>query len=110
MPTTLDIAGLDPDNGRDLDGRSMLGPLTSGDWSRWRKRLLVENTNLGWAMLREGSEAYIEHERDREREFYDLERDPHQLTSRRNADVRRFAERLDRLRQSSGTTLRAFEE
>ena len=110
MPTTLDIAGLDPDNGRDLDGRSMLGPLTSGDWSRWRNRLLVENTNLGWAMLREGSFAYIEHERDREREFYDLERDPHQLTSRRNADARRFAERLDRLRQSSGTTLRAFEE
>ena len=24
MPTTLDIAGLDPDTGRDLDGRSML--------------------------------------------------------------------------------------
>ena len=110
MPTALDIAGLDPDAGRDLDGRSMLGPLTSGDWSRWRQRLLVENTNLGWAMLREGSIAYIEHERNREREFYNLERDPHQLTSRRDADVRRFAERLDRLRQSSGTTLRAFEE
>jgi N-acetylglucosamine-6-sulfatase len=110
MPTTLDIAGLDPDAGRDLDGRSMLGPLTSGDWSRWRKRLLVENTNLGWAMLREGSIAYIEHERNREREFYNLERDPHQLASRRNGDVRRFAERLDRLRQASGTTLRSFEE
>ena len=57
MPTTLDIAGLNPDAGRDLDGRSMFGPLTSGDWSRWRRRLLVENTNLGWAMLREGSVA-----------------------------------------------------
>jgi N-acetylglucosamine-6-sulfatase len=110
MPTTLDIAGADPDAGRDLDGRSMFGSLTSGDWSRWRKRLLVENTNLGWAMLREGSVAYIEHERDRERELYDLERDPHQLTSRRTADADRFAERLDRLRQSSGRTLRAFEE
>jgi arylsulfatase A-like enzyme len=110
MPTTLDIAGLDPDNRRELDGRSMVGPLTSGNWTRWRKRLLVENTNLGWAMLRDGSIAYIEHETNHEREFYNLERDPHQLTSRRNADVRRFAERLDRLRQSGGTTLRAFEE
>ena len=26
MPTTLDIAGLDPDSGRDLDGRSLLTP------------------------------------------------------------------------------------
>ena len=33
MPTTFDIAGLDPDAGRDLDGRSMLEPLRSGDWS-----------------------------------------------------------------------------
>ena len=31
MPTTLDVAGLDPDTGRDLDGRSMLEPLRSGD-------------------------------------------------------------------------------
>ena len=37
MPTTLDIAGLDPDAGRDLDGRSLLPPLTSGDWTRWRR-------------------------------------------------------------------------
>ena len=110
MPTTLDIAGLDPDAGRDLDGRSMLGALTSGNWSGWRKRLLVENTNLQWAMLREGPIAYIEHERNHEREFYNLERDPHQLTSRRDADVRRFAERLDRLRKSRGTALRSFED
>jgi hypothetical protein len=33
MPTTLDIADLDPDTGRELDGRSMLEPLMSGDWS-----------------------------------------------------------------------------
>ena len=28
--------GLDPDAGRELDGRSMLAPLTAGDWSGWR--------------------------------------------------------------------------
>ena len=80
MPTTLDIAGLDPDSGRDLDGRSLLTPLITGDWSRWRRRLLVENPHLGWALLREGSTAYIEHDRKGEWELYNLERDPHQLT------------------------------
>ena len=84
--------------------------MTAGDWSGWRRRLLVENTNLGWALLREGSVAYIEHDRNGEWELYDLDRDPHQLASRRHADVRGLAERLDRLRQASGTTLRSFEE
>src|SRR4051794_36290231 len=84
MPTTLDIAGLDPDAGRDLDGRSMLSGLTNGDWSSWRRRMLVENPHLGWAMLREGAIAYIEHHRNTEWELYDLVRDRHQLTSRRH--------------------------
>ena len=110
MPTTLDIAGLDPDTGRELDGRSLLAPLTTGDWSGWRRRLLVENPHMGWALLREGSAAYIEHDPNGEWELYNLDRDPHQLASRRNADVRGLAERLDRLRHASGTTLRSFEE
>ena len=92
MPTTLDIAGLDPDAVRDLDGRSMLPPLTSGDWSGWRRRLLVENPDLGWALLREGSKAFIQHDRNGEWELYDLDEDPHQLASRRNADVRELSE------------------
>jgi arylsulfatase A-like enzyme len=110
MPTTLDIAGLDPDAGRDLDGRSLLAPLTTGRWAGWRKRLLVENPHMGWAMLREGSAAYIEHDRTDEWELYDLKRDPHQRASRKHADVRGLAERLDRLRHASGITLRTFEE
>ena len=109
MPTTLDIAGLDPDAVRDLDGRSMRQPLTSGDWSGWRRRLLVENTDLGWALFREGSKAFIQHDRDGEWELYDLDEDPHQLASRNNADVRELAESLGRLRTSQGTTLRGFE-
>ena len=76
MPTTLDMAGLDPDTGRDLDGRSMLEPLRSGDWSAWRRRLIVENTNLDWAMIREGSRAYVEHHGTREWELYDLAQRP----------------------------------
>ncbi len=72
MPTTLDIAGLDPDAGRALDGRSMLDPLRSGDWAGWRQRLLVENPNLGWALVREGTTAYVDHHDRDEWELYDL--------------------------------------
>jgi arylsulfatase A-like enzyme len=110
MPTTLDIAGLDPDAGRELSGRSMLRPLRTGDWSRWRRRLLVENTNLGWAMLRQGSTAYIEHHEAGEWELYDLATDPHQLTSRGDADVTDLAARLAPLREARGRRLRALED
>ncbi|KRF32423.1 hypothetical protein ASG94_18370 [Nocardioides sp. Soil805] len=110
MPTTLEIAGLDPDAGRELSGRSMLGPLRSGDWSSWRRRLLVENTNLGWAMLREGSQAYIEHHERDEWELYDLSLDPHQLSSRRDADVADLSARVTAMRRARGTELRALED
>ena len=110
MPTTLDIAGLDPDAGRELSGRSLLRPLRTGDWSDWRRRLLVENTNLGWAMLRQGDDAYIEHHERGEWELYDLASDPHQLTSRRDAEVADFATHVALLRQARGRALRDLEE
>jgi N-acetylglucosamine-6-sulfatase len=110
MPTTLEIAGLDPDAGRELSGRSMMHPLRSGDWSSWRRRLLVENPYLGWAMLREGAEAYIEHHERGEWELYDLEQDPHQLRSRGDVDVSALSARLSRLRRADGRSLRTVEE
>ncbi|MDR7251241.1 arylsulfatase A-like enzyme [Nocardioides sp. BE266] len=110
MPTTLDIAGLDPDAGRELDGRSMLGPLRSGEWSSWRRRLIIENTHLDWSLLREGSHAYIEHQRTGEFELYDLERDPHQLTSLGDADVSDWARKTSELTQTQGRALRRFEQ
>lgn len=110
MPTTLDIAGLDPDTGRDLDGRSMLEPLRSGDWSAWRRRLIIENTNLDWALLREGTDAYIEHYRAGEWELYDLARDPHQLASLRDADASEWARKTGQLSTSQGLALRALEQ
>ena len=109
MPTTLDVAGLDPDAGRDLDGRSMLEPLRSGDWSAWRRRLLVENTNLDWAMIREGSRAYVEHHGTSEWELYDLASDPHQLTSLRDIDVTDLSRTAGELFRSQGLALRALE-
>ncbi len=109
MPTTLEIAGLDPDAGRELDGRSMLVPLRTGDWSGWRRRLLVENTNLKWALLREGSGAYVEHLGTDEWELYDLADDPHQLASRKDADVTDWAAHVAGLRVSGGRALRTLE-
>ena len=109
MPTALEIAGLDPDAGRDLDGRSMLAPLRTGDWSGWRRRLLVENTNLRWAMLREETGAYVEHYADGEWELYDLAADPHQLASRADADVTEWSARTARLRDARGAALRRLE-
>ncbi|RYB88486.1 hypothetical protein EUA06_21055 [Nocardioides glacieisoli] len=110
MPTALDIAGLDPDTGRDLDGRSMLGPLRSGDWSEWRRRLIIENTHLDWALLREGSTAYVEHRDAGEWELYDLDDDPHQLASIPDADVSAWARKTGELWGSQGRALRRLEQ
>jgi N-acetylglucosamine-6-sulfatase len=110
MPTTLEIAGLDPDAGRALDGRSMLGPLTTGDWTRWRRRLLVEHPKLGWAMLREGRRVLVDHYDAGEQELYDLLADPDQLTSRHaTTDTTAMTARLTALRQAAGLELRALE-
>ena len=113
MPTTLDIAGLDPDAGRDLDGRSML-PGLRGDWSGWRNRLLVENAAEswagGWAMLREGSVAYIHHYRRYEEEYYDLAEDPYQMESDPSRVTPLQRSTLTALRSSRGRVLRAAEE
>jgi arylsulfatase A-like enzyme len=110
MPTTLDIAGLDPDTGRELDGRSLLEPLRSGDWSSWRRRLIIENTNLDWSLLREGSHAYVEHHDTGEWELYDLERDPHQLASLRDVDVSEWARKAGQFSGKQGLALRRLEQ
>jgi N-acetylglucosamine-6-sulfatase len=109
MPTALAIAGLDPDAGRVLDGRSMLPHLRTGDWSGWRRRLLVENTHRDWTMVREGSIAYVEHHRPGEWELYDLDDDPHQLSSRNGADVTEWSAKAHQLRLAQGVALRALE-
>lgn len=110
MPTTLELAGLDPDAGRALDGRSMLAGLRSGSWDDWRTRLLVENPKLGWAMLREGDLAYIDYYARGQQELYDLRTDPYQL---RSLDAPGTATRehslMTGLRTSRGTELRTLE-
>ena len=110
MPTTLAAAGLDPDAGRVLDGRSMLGPLTSGDWSGWRRRMLVEHPKNGWAMLREGDLSFIDHHQLGQQELYDLATDPHQMRSTaRGTDTRALTARLTAMRTATGMGLRQLE-
>ena len=111
MPTTLEAAGLEPDAGRALDGRSLLPHLRSGDWSSWRRRLLVENPNLGWALLREGQRAFIHQYQRGGRELYDLADDPYQMRSlHRQVDTDRYLETTNALRDAAGRQLRALEE
>ena len=110
MPTTLDVAGLDPDAGRDLDGRSMLGPLRSGDWSTWRTRMLTELPLKNWAHLHEGETVLIDHYAAGEQEVYDMAADPHQMSSRHaTTDTTAMTARLTALRNARGQALRALE-
>jgi hypothetical protein len=71
---------------------------------------LVENPNLEWALLLEGSHAYIEHYGTGEWELYNLARDPHQLASLRDADVSEWARKTGQLPRSQGLALRALEQ
>lgn len=116
MPTTLAVAGLDPDAGRALDGRSMLANLRSGDWTDWRRRLLAENPKQGWAQLREGDLSYIDYYSHSATELYDLSKDPHQMraipasaSGRAAAERARAQREVHALRRAAGLELRALE-
>ena len=61
-------------------------------------------------MLREGSEAYVEHHERDEWELYDLAADPHQLASIADADVSEQSALVTRMRQARGRALRDLEE
>lgn len=111
MATTLEIAGLDSDAGRALDGRSMLAGL-HGDWTDWRQRMLVEYTHpdRGWAMLCEDAHRFIDHvERPGGQwEFYDLATDPSQMASK-TIDITDWRSLLNDFRAASGEEFRALE-
>jgi N-acetylglucosamine-6-sulfatase len=108
--TMLDLAGADTSG---IDGRSLV-PLFAGTTpDDWRKRLLVEQKDVGWEMLREGDYSYTERSTG-ERELYDLASDPYELQSLHDdptqlARVQAFSENLGRLRNAVGDGLRAAE-
>lgn len=111
-PTILDAAGVSPDKA--MDGHSLLGTPTA------RKSILNEYTFMSkynvptWASIRTDSFQYIEdYNRDgtkvRFREYYDLNRDPWQLTNllgdrdhSNDPDVRALSRRLAQERTCAG--------
>jgi arylsulfatase A-like enzyme len=111
-PTLLELAGARAPDG--LDGRSLVPllrprPPAAGSW---RGALLIERGPSGdpfpipaWRALRTPTQVYIRYAGG-EREFYDLERDPHQLESvpaRAPADL---PARLDALGACRGPSCR----
>ena len=109
MPTALAIAGLDPDAGRELDGRSMLPHLTTSDWTGWRQYLLVEHPHREWALLCYEGQRFIDHYVAGEWEFYDIATDPDQMGSLNSTNVADHRLRLNSLRAATGLALRALE-
>jgi arylsulfatase A-like enzyme len=83
VPTIMEAAGVSPESQYPLDGRSLLG-------TKARKKMLTESWPQGsrgpWASIRAPKYQYIEYYDDTSgavdfREFYDLTRDPFQLTN-----------------------------
>jgi N-acetylglucosamine-6-sulfatase len=107
-PTILDIAGADAD--RQIDGRSIL-PFERIDNRTGAVLLEVYERSHGrFVGVRTPRYVYAEYD-GRDRELYDLERDPEQLESLhedpRYADVRaRLAGLLHRLRRCAGDDCR----
>jgi N-acetylglucosamine-6-sulfatase len=83
-PTILEAAGAKP--GKPQDGRSLF-PLLEDRGLEWGRDLLIEGApgvnQPAFDALRTYRYVYVQHATG-ERELYDLERDPHQLTSLHN--------------------------
>ena len=83
-PTILEAAGAEP--GKPQDGRSLF-PLLEDRGLEWGRDLLIEGApgvnQPAFDALRTYRYVYVQHATG-ERELYDLERDPHQLTSLHN--------------------------
>jgi N-acetylglucosamine-6-sulfatase len=108
--TMLTLAGADTSG---IDGRSLASLFGGTTPDDWRKRLLVEQKDVGWEMLREADYSYAEHSTG-ERELYDLASDPYELQSLHDDPthqerVQAFSENLGRLRNAAGEELRAAE-
>jgi N-acetylglucosamine-6-sulfatase len=103
-PTILDLAGADAD--RPVDGRPLLPYEGEEDRSRAVLLEVYQRSHGRFAGVRTDRYAYAEYD-GRDRELYDLERDPQQLESVHDdpsyAAVRaRLAALLDRLRECAG--------
>lgn len=115
-PTFADLAGIE--DLTSADGSSLVPLLEETPPENWRTAFLVEESRKAvsrrpaLAAVRTTSSMYVEYASG-EREFYDLQRDPHQLENRyRKADpdlLRRLQNRLQDLRSCEGESCRAAE-
>jgi arylsulfatase A-like enzyme len=112
-PTLLELAGLSPPD--PIDGRSLVPLLSGSEPGDWRSDALIE----GWPNYAESVPAYsalrsrellfVEYG-TKERELYDLRRDPYQLENRidtaSSEQVDELAARLAALRGCAGASCR----
>jgi N-acetylglucosamine-6-sulfatase len=91
-PTLIELAGGKPDNS--IDGKSWISFLTDPGYKNWRSSFLIEyysdhvwprTVNLGYKTIRTERYKYIQYNKlDGMNEFYDLEKDPYELTNQIN--------------------------
>ena len=101
LPTFLEAAGKNPS--REIDGRSLLSLVRSGG-SGWREYIDLEHNvcyspDNHWNALTDGRSKYIFHARDGAEQFFNLERDPHEINDLAGdtafgAEVRRWRQRM----------------
>jgi arylsulfatase A-like enzyme len=95
LPTFLEAGGAPLPQG--IDGRSLLGLVRSS--GEWREYIDLEHdvcyspTNH-WNALTDGRRKYIFHAQTGAEQFFDLERDPHELTERTGPELAVWRERL----------------
>jgi arylsulfatase A-like enzyme len=77
LPTFLDAAGTAAPKG--IDGRSLLR--TGGEWREWidLEHDVCYSPDNHWNALTDGKRKYIFHARTGSEQYFDLEKDPHEL-------------------------------
>lgn len=79
LPTFLDAAGVAVPRG--VDGKSLLR--TGGDWREWidLEHDVCYSPDNHWNVLTDGKRKYVFHARTGTEQFFDLEKDPHELNA-----------------------------
>jgi arylsulfatase A-like enzyme len=92
LPTFLDAAGARVPDG--IDGRSLLR--TEGEWREWLdlEHDVCYSPANHWNALTDGRRKYIFHAPTATEQFFDLERDPHELREITGPELAAWRERL----------------
>ena len=93
LPTFLDAAGAPEPKG--IDGRSLLA--RGGDWREWidLEHDVCYSPENHWNALTDGKRKYIFHARTGSEQYFDLEKDPHELHDLAGSpEIARWRDRL----------------